>query len=133
MEKYVDNDIEHGLLEEVGNAIKDDGFKNLSEKHRKEMLEKKKNDLELVDVVYQNLTNPENGKWEGWYGDYAGVPLRSFRFLHGKRYKIPRGLAKKINDMGAPVRSGLLDSSGRFLEKDGEKIRAHQMVPAGDF
>lgn len=127
------NGIEHGLLEEISNAVPNTDFKDMTEKNRKEMLERKKKDLELVEVKYQNVRNTVNGKWEGGYCDYAGEPLRVFRFLHNHVYKIPRGLARKISEMGAPKRSGLVDSSGMELTVDGEYEKSHQMIPVGDF
>lgn len=124
---------EHGLMETLSNAVPDHGFKNLSEKNRKVMLDRKKNDLELVKVRYQNMDNQEYGVWEGSYCDYPGEPIRMFRFLHGFEYEIPRGLAKKINALGMPIRSDLVDSTGKYYEKEGEIKKTHQLVPVADF
>ena len=134
MEKFkTKQGVEHGMIEQIANSVTDHGYKNLSEKNRKEMLERRKRDLEPVKVRYQNLKDQENGKWEGWYGDHPGEPLKAFRFIHGQRYTVPRGLARKVNAMGAPIRSGLLDARGNELEKDGEMIRTHQLVPDQEF
>ena len=124
--------IEHGLIETIANSIPDHGYKNLEDKNRKEMLERKKRDMEVVKRTYQNMKNQEAGKWEGWYGDHPGEPLRCFRFLHGETYLVPRGLSRKINALGAPVRSGLVGTDGRSLDMDGQIDRTHQLVAVGD-
>lgn len=133
MKKFVtEKGVEHGLIETIANSVPDHGYKNLNEKNRKEMLERKKTDLEYVDVEYYNLKNQENGKFESPYGDHPGAPIQFYRLLHGHRYSIPRGLARKINALGAPKRSGLIDVGGRELLMDGKKERTHQVVTAGD-
>ena len=134
MEKHVTREgVEHGLVETIANSVPDHGYKNLSEKHRKEMLDKKKNDLELVEIVYHHLKNQDTGKFEGWYADHPGTPMYYFRLLYGLKYKIPKGMAKKINNLGAPQRSGLVDSRGNELLRDGVKERTHQVSAAAEF
>lgn len=129
MERLVtENNVEHGLIDTRANAIPDHGYKNLPEPKRKDMLEKKKKDLKLVRAQYHNLKNQENGKYEGWYIGFAGEPLRWFRFLHGHEYIVPRGCVDEINDLGQPIRSGLLNSQGIPLAKDGQKDRTHLMT-----
>ena len=122
------NGQEHGLMDSCSNAVLDHGYKNLSEKNRKEMLEKKRRDLELVPCKYQNLKNQENGKWENWYGDHPGEPLRQFKLLHGFSYVLPRGLAIKINESKVPLQSGLTDIDGNMLNVEGKFDQTHQIV-----
>ncbi len=134
MKKMMHGNIEHGLIETIANSILDHGYANLSEANKKDVLAQKKKDLELVDVIYQNLDNSETGKFEGAYGTYSGEPIRFYRFIAGQRYSIPRGFARQINEeLGCPVRSGLLDSNGKELAKDGQTKRTHQMIPASQF
>ncbi len=124
--------IEHGLIETIANSVPDHGYKNLNDTNRKEMLSRRKRDLEMVKRTYQNLKNQETGKFEGWYADHPGEVMRSYRFLHGHTYTMPRGYARKVNAMGAPLRSGLLDSNGNSLEVDGQIDHTHQLVAVGD-
>jgi hypothetical protein len=130
--KRTEKGIEHGLMEEIANSVPDTGYKNLSEKNRKEMIERRKKDLELISGTYQNLKNQETGKWEGWYAEYPGVSMKNFRLLHGHTYTIPRGLAKKINNMKVPKRSGLTDGQGNILNIEGQFEQTHQFVGALD-
>ena len=122
------NGQEHGLIDSIANAVQDHGYKNLSELNRKEMLSRRKNDLELIPVTYQNLKNQENGKWESPYADHPGEPIRLFRFFHGNSYVIPRGLAKKINALKVPVQSGITDLNGNELNVEGKFDQTHQIV-----
>lgn len=134
MEKYVtENNIEHGLVEEFSNAVQDHGYKHLSEKNRKELFEKKKKDLELVKVKYQHLQNQKDGKFEGPYCDYAGESIKLFRLLSNNVYVMPRGLARKINELGMPRRSEILDGSGMPTTKDGEVEKIHLVSKVEDF
>ena len=134
MEKHVtDSGIEHGLIEELANAVPDTEFANMSEKNKKEMQHRKKRDCELVSCRYQHTKNPENGKYEGWDARYAGVPLRQFRFLNGQRYVVPRGLKSAVNKLGMPQRTGLCDSQGRELMTEGIVDHVHLLIEDQDF
>lgn len=124
---------EHGLLETIANSVLDTGYKNLSEKNRKEMIERRKKDLELTEVRYQNLKNQDNGKWEGWYAEYPGEPMYNFRMLHDNKYLIPRGLARKINAMKVPQQSGIVSVDGSHYQSQNKFDQTHQVVSAGEF
>lgn len=119
------NNVEHGLVLTLANAVQDHGYKNLPDAKRTKMLAKKKHDLELVRVRYHNLKNQENGRYEGWYIGHPGEPMRKFVLLHEHSYVIPRGCAEEINALGQPVRSGLVGTNGIPLEVDGKKDRTH--------
>lgn len=121
----------HGLLETVANSNKTNTYEKLPPTLSKEMKAKMKDDLEIIDVQYMNMEDQDNGKWEGWYSDHPVEPMRWFRFLHGESYKVPRGLVKKINAMGAPVRSGLMGTDGKPLNVDGKVKKTHQLIPVG--
>jgi len=81
-----------------------------------------------VRVRYVNLKNQDTGKWEGAWYDHPGVPIHKFRFIHDNVYVVPYGLYKKINSMGAPLRSGLIDQNGKQLNVDGKMDRTHQLL-----
>lgn len=128
-----ENGIEHGLVETLGNHVKGTDFAKYPEKRRKELQANMKKDMRLVEVMYQNLKNQDNGKWEGSYCDYEGQPMYIFRFLHNHSYTLPAGLARKINALGVPIRAGLVNAQGETLKNDSAKVRTHLLVSIGEF
>lgn len=133
MQKQITNSgIEHGLLEEISNCVPDTGYKNMDEKHRKEMLERRKKDLELVKGKYINVKNQEHGRFEGWDAEYPGVSMKNYRLLHDNIYTISRGFANKINKMKTPLRSDIVDPKGRPMDVQGKFDQTHMFLIGGD-
>lgn len=121
----------HGFIDSVSNAVADHGFKNMSEPNRRDMLAKKRRALEPVNYTYYHLKNPKNGKIEFWYGaDWPGEPQRKFKLLNGHTYRLPRGAKDKLDELGAPQRSGLIGTDGHPLAVDGPKQSTHLLVRA---
>lgn len=121
----------HGLIETIANANNTNTYEKLPPKMSKDMISKMKDDLLMIDVYYMNMEDQDNGKWEGWYADHPVEPMRSYRFLHGETYNVPKGLVNKVNAMGAPVRSGLIGTDGNPLPLDGKMKKTHQLIPVG--
>ena len=125
---------EHGWIETIANAVQGPGFSCLTEANKKEMFHRKGKALKPQKFRYQNLKNTKNTKFEGWYGaDWPGEPQRSFRLLHGHIYTLPVGLSWKMDKMGSPKRSGLVDTSGDVIEMDGPLDQTHQLIPVGEY
>lgn len=124
-----DQGLEHGFIDKLANSVEDHGFKHMSEPNRKHMIAEKARCLKPVKFQYLHMRNQENGKWEGYYGaDWPGEPLRGYRLLHGHEYVLPQGLKDKVDEMGSPKRSGLIDTNGQELMQDGKKEKTHMLV-----
>ena len=129
----------HGLINTLTNAVEDNGFKHMKPEHKKEMEAKKKEDSKIVEAEYLNsrgrherLTKP--------YCAYPGDPIQIWHFIPGKRYKIPLGLVKEVNDekKKIPKRSCLVSIDGNSLNKDESPLARdeegewlHKFVAAG--
>lgn len=129
----------HGLINTLTNSVPFDDFKNMKPEHKKEIQAQKKEDAKLVEVEYMNsrgrherLTKP--------YCRYAGDPIQVWHMIPGKRYTVPMGFVKEVNDATKyiPRRSGLVSVDGNSIRKDdspldkdeaGEWI--HKLVPVG--
>ena len=122
----------HGLVMTLPNNVQHDTRK-LTDAKRKDIDAQRKADAEPVKVTYYNLRVGENGRWEGAYFEIPGNPIQKWCLINGETYEIPRGLVRKINDMGTPKRSGVLGSNGQPTEKDGPIEQTHRLVPAGSF
>jgi hypothetical protein len=128
----LDNGLEHGLINTVGNSVPDDGFKRFAEKDREEMKKKKKEDERMVQAQYLNKDGA-NERLERPYANWAGQPITMWRFIHGHTYTVPKGL---IDDVNSPhkrtkKRSGLMDKAGKPLDMDEWAEPHHRFVPVG--
>lgn len=129
----------HGLINTLTNSVPFDDFKSMKPEHKKEMERQKKEDSKVVEAEYMNsrgrherLTKP--------YCRYAGDPIQIWHFIPGKKYKVPLGLVKEVNDSTKklPRRSGLVSIDGEALrkdeaplDKDEEGEWLHKFVAAG--
>jgi hypothetical protein len=109
----------HGLINTLTNSVPFDDFKAYKPEHKKELEAQKKEDSKIVEAEYMNsrgrherLTKP--------YCKYAGDPIQIWHFIPGKKYKVPLGLVKEVNDnmKKIPRRSGLVSIDGQALRKD---------------
>ena len=61
------------------------------------------------------------------YVKYAGERIEKWHCIPGKRYTVPMGLVKEVNEMKLPPkRSGLVSLDGQELNKNGAPIEADQ-------
>ena len=124
--------LEHGLINEVGNSVPDDGFKRFSEKDRPKMEKLKKESERLVKAQYLNKEGPK-GRLERPYCEWAGQKIQTWRFLHGHTYEVPKGLVEDVNSPHRRVkkRSGLVGPNGLPLETDQYDDPIDRFVPVG--
>lgn len=126
----VENGLEHGLINTVGNSVPDDGFKRFSEKDRPTMERLKKHECEKIKARYLHRKGVGE-RLERPYARWSGEPITMWRFLHDHVYMVPRGLVEEVNGSpGLAQRSEVLDANGRPTAKDGAPIKDHQFVPA---
>ena len=109
----------HGLVNTLTNSVENHDFKHMKPEHKKEMEAQRKEDARIVEAEYLNsrgrherLTKP--------YCKYPGDPITIWHFIPGKKYKVPLGLVKEVNDASKrmPKRSGLISIDGNPLNKD---------------
>lgn len=121
----------HGLINQLANSVKDDGFKRFDEKDRASMEKLKKDDAKMIKVQYLHKDGGVE-RLERPYCNWPGDPITQWRFIHGEIYEIPQGLLRDVNDPAKRTkkRSGLVDSKGNVLESDQLDEPIHRFVPA---
>jgi hypothetical protein len=126
------NGLEHGLINEVGNSVPDDGMKRFAEKDRPAMEKKKKEDEKIVKAQYLHKDG-KNERLERPYMKWAGQKISMWRFLHGETYEVPKGLVDDVNDPNKRTRkrSGLVGIDNKPLEMDEYDEPLHRFVPVG--
>ena len=119
---------EHGLINTIGNSVKDDGFKRFEEKDRAAMEKLKKEESRIVKARYINhrgmnerLTKP--------YCRWAGESIRIFHLIPGYTYDLPMGFINEVNgNPGLANRSDKMDESGKPAAKDSMPTKLHELV-----
>ena len=121
---------QHGLINSVGNSVKDDGFKHFEPKYKEIMEKNKKADAKLINARYLNKNGPGE-RLTRPYCRYAGDPIQTWHFIPGKEYQVPKGLVDEVNAKKEMKRSGLLDEKGNPSLNDQEVESIHSFVPTG--
>jgi len=121
---------QHGLINSVGNSVKDDGFKHFEPKYKEMMEKNKKSDAKIIKARYLNKNGPGE-RLTRPYCRYAGDPIQTWHFIPGKEYDVPKGLVDEINNKKETKRSGLCNADGVPLAKDEEVESIHSFVPVG--
>ncbi len=82
-------------------------------KKAEEIIEKAEaEDNQMVSGIFKNLEAP-GGDLRFSYKKYKNDPDRTYHFEDGKKYTVPKGVAKHINNMtNVKQRSYVLDASG---------------------
>ncbi len=118
----------HGLINQVGNSVADNGFKHMDPVTKTKAEKLRKEESKLVSARYMNhrgsherLTKP--------YCRWAGDPIQTWHFIPGETYELPYGLVKEVNDNpGLPKRSDILDAKGVPTLKDQKAEKIHEFV-----
>ena len=126
------NGEKHGLINSVGNSVKDDGFKHMTPETRKKAEALRKEEARIVKARYINHQG-ENERLTKPYMHWAGDPIQTWHFIPNEVYDVPMGLINEVNASGLPRRSDrVLDVNGDptiVQKKDGGKERIHEFVP----
>lgn len=124
--------LEHGLINTLGNSVKEDNMSRFAEKDRPAMEKLKKEQLRMVKAQYLHKDGGQE-RLEKPYMQWAGQPIQMWRFLHGHTYEVPKGLVDEVNDPNKRTkkRSGLLDKNEKPLETDQFDELMHRFVPVG--
>jgi len=128
----------HGLVNEIPNRVQSNDFKHFSAPHKAELEKQKKEDSKIVEAEYMNSRGPHE-RLVKYYCRYAGDPIQEWKFIPGRRYKLPLGLVKEINNSARMmIRSDLVSrddvpikDDGTPLESDRQGEWLHRFTPVG--
>ena len=125
----------HGLINQLGNSVKNDNFQRFAPEHRESMRKLKQEESEIVRARYINhrgmherLTKP--------YCRWDGDPIQIWHLIPGQEYELPMGFINEVNSSGLNIRSkeetavgvsGMKDS--RSTQKVESKEKLHELVP----
>lgn len=103
---------QHGLINQVGNSVKDDGFKHMEPEWRAKAEKLKKEDSKVVKARYINKRGTHE-RLSKPYCRWAGEPIQMWHFIPNHTYDVPMGLVNEINSKKVIKRSGLLSVDGK--------------------
>jgi hypothetical protein len=118
---------EHGLVNEVGNSVQDDGMKRFSEKDRPAMEKLKKEQSRMVKARYINYRG-QNERLDKIDCRWAGEKIRKYHLIPGFTYDVPMGMVEEVNRSGVAKRSQILDAQGVPTKVDGQMEKIHELV-----
>lgn len=119
----------HGLINQVGNSVQNDGFQHMKPETKAKAEKLKKENARIVKARYINHRGPTE-RLDKTYCAGGGEPIQTWHCVPGHVYEMPYGLIKEVNESpGLPRRSEVVDSSGRPTTKDGPTERIHELVP----
>lgn len=126
---------QHGLINQVGNSVKNDNFQRFAPEHREDMRKLRQEESRMVRARYINhrgmherLTKP--------YCRWDGDPIQIWHLIPGQEYDLPMGFVNEVNASGLNIRpkeetaigeAGMRDS--RSVQKVETKEKLHELVP----
>lgn len=125
----------HGLVNTLTNSCEFNDFKHMNPATKAKLQKEKKEDSRIVKVEYINRTG-RHERLTKPYCRYAGDPIQIWNFIPGRKYDVPMGLVKEVNEVRMPVRSGLLEVDGNKVKDDGSPLEKdmdanwiHKFIP----
>lgn len=125
----------HGLVNTLTNSCEDNGFKHMKPEVKARLEKEKKEDAKLVEVEYINRKGSHERLVKP-YCRYAGEPILMYSLIPGRKYELPLGMVKEVNEMKLMKRSGLIEVDGEKIKKDGSPLDKdieadweHKLIP----
>ncbi len=118
---------EHGLINQVGNSVPFDDFKNFSPEAKAKAEKLKKEESKIVKARYINHKGTMN-RLEKPYCRWSGDPIQFWKLIPGEVYDLPMGFINEVNASGLKIRSERVDAQGES-KTDGGLEREHELVP----
>ncbi len=119
---------QHGMINSVGNSVRDDGFQHMKPEIKAKAEKKKKDRARIVKAKYLNSRGMHE-RLDKQYCAGGGEPIQQWHCIPGHTYEVPLGLVEDVNENpGLPRRSEVVDASGKPTAKDGAPERIHQFV-----
>lgn len=118
---------EHGLINELPNSNKGDGFKHMKGEDKKKAESKKKDDLRIVKARYINHRGLSE-RLQRPYCDYSGETIKMYNLIPGYVYDLPKGMVDDVNENAKLPRQPLVEEPGKApVKRPSERI--HELVP----
>lgn len=119
---------QHGMINSVGNSVRDDGFQHMKADIKGKAEKKKKEMARIVKAKYLN-SRGMNERLDKQYCAGGGEPIQQWHCIPGYTYDIPLGLVEEVNNNpGLPRRSEVLDVNNNPTKRDGVTEKIHQFV-----
>lgn len=119
---------QHGMINSVGNSVRDDGFQHMKPDVKGKAEKLKKENARIVKAKYLN-SRGMNERLDKQYCAGGGEPIQQWHCIPGYVYEVPLGLVEEVNkNPGMARRSEVVDANGNPTKKDGPPERIHQFV-----
>ncbi len=125
----------HGLVDIFTNSCENNDFKYMKPETKAKLEKEKKEDARLVEMEYINRKGAHE-RLDKHYVRYAGDRIEKWHMIPGRKYTVPMGLVKEVNELEVMERNGLLEvdgvnatQSGAPLDKDRVKNWEHRLIP----
>lgn len=111
----------HGLINTLTNSCENNDFKHMTPATKAKLEKEKKEDARIVKMEYINRSGTMERLVKP-YCRYAGDPIQIWNFIPGRKYDVPMGLVKEVNEASMPKRSGLMEVDGEKVQQDGSPL-----------
>lgn len=119
---------EHGLINQLPNAVPDTQYKNADPKIKDSLLKRDKDDQKVVKARYVNYEEKEKGRNTVNY-IRPGKPIQVWKFIHGYEYTLPMGVVREFNKREqAAQRSGLVSVDGNDVSRNGAPLEKDRFM-----
>lgn len=119
---------QHGMINQVGNSVRDDGFQHMKPDIKGKAEKKKKDMARIVKARYINHRGMHE-RLDKQYCAGGGEPIQQWHLIPGHIYELPLGFVEEVNNSpGMPRRSEVVDATGKPTKKDGVPERIHELV-----
>lgn len=128
--------VKDGEIKSMAPRRKDmDNYKKADPKAVAEMEKLRKEEQKEVDVMFRCYL-PQGGSAEMFYRKFPGERIRFYKFFDGKKYKVPLGLVRHVNENCRykieEENLDILDADGKPMTQRNERIR-YEFIPVGNF
>jgi hypothetical protein len=118
----------HGLINELVNSVRDDGFKSATPENKTKMEKLKKEESRMVKARYINHRGMHE-RLSKPYMHWAGDSIKMYHLIPGQVYDLPLGFVKEINDSPGLADRGEKMVGDEYQSKDKKGFKIHELVP----
>jgi len=119
--QYTQSGEAHGLIDVLTNSCEFNDFKHMTPTTKAKLEKEKKEDSKLVKVEYINRKGGHE-RLDKHYCRYAGDRIEKWHLIPGRKYEVPMGMVKEVNELRTMQRSGLLEVDGVNVTKSGAPL-----------
>ena len=133
--QYTQSGEAHGLVDVYTNSCEFNDFKHFTPQNKAKLEKERKEDSRLVEMEYVNRKGMHE-RLDKHYVRHAGDRIEKWHLIPGRKYIVPMGLVKEINELKQIQRSDLLEVDGSKVNANGSPLVSdreaeweHRLIP----